>query len=99
MRRVVTCAAIAAALLFWGGPIASKRAAAAPVIPIGTLMVSIGNGLVQEWDTSATPPTFVALLDTGKVGFTAGSVFDVTGDFFVTDFDAQAVSKFDPRVR
>ena len=96
MRRMVTCAAIAAALMFGGAAIAPKRAAAVPVIPIGTLMVSIGNGLVQEWDTSTVPPTFVALLDTGKVSFTAGSVFDVAGNFFVTDFDAQAVSKFDP---
>lgn len=98
MKRLLTSAAIAAVLVFGGTGIGPKQASAAPVIPIGTLMVSIGNGLVQAWDTSTTPPTFVALLDTTKGAgvFTAGGVFDVAGNFFVTDFNADAVSKFDP---
>ena len=95
MRRIVVIVSIAVALVLAGTATRPERLSAAPVIPIGTLMVSTVNGLVQEWDTSTTPPTFVGLLDTTGT-LTFGSVFDVSGNFFVTQFSDEAVSKFDP---
>ncbi|HYL60023.1 MAG TPA: hypothetical protein VEU51_14225 [Candidatus Acidoferrales bacterium] len=74
----------------------SQRVSAAGVIPNGALMVSIGNGFVQEWDTTTTPPTFVALLNTMVDAVTAGSMFDIPGNFYVTDFNGSDVTKFDP---
>src|SRR3977135_4246269 len=87
MKRVVTNVIIAVAMMLVGTVSAAKQPSAAAVYPSGTLMVSTWNGLVQEWDTSTTPPTFVKLLDTGMgAGSTAGSVFNVAGDFFVAGF-------------
>ncbi len=100
MKRLFRNSSIAAALglavaaVFMAS--GSQRASAAGVIPNGTLMVSIGNGFVQEWDTSTTPPTFVALLNTMVDAVTAGSMFDIAGNFYVTDFNASDVTKFDP---
>ena len=100
MKRIFRNLSIAGALMLAVAVIfvasGSRRASAAGVIPNGALMVSIGNGLVQQWDTSTTPPTFVALLDTAKIAITAGSMFDIAGNFYVTDFNASDVTKFDP---
>ncbi len=67
-------------------------------IPTGTVMVSTGNGLVSEYNQTGT---LITQLDT-KTGspsslFETGSSFDPSsGNFFVTDFDANQVTKFDP---
>ena len=95
MRRINISMAIAVVMILVGTAGGPKRAFAAAVIPKGTLMVSTYNGLVQEWDTSTAPPTFVRLLDTGTIQ-TAGSVFDVAWNFYVADFAANTVGKFDP---
>jgi len=95
MKRIVVTVAIGLATAVLVAAISPKKSYAGPVIPIGTLMVSTSNGLVQEWDTSTTPPTFIGLLDTTGT-LTFGSVFDVAGNFFVTRFSDEAVSKFDP---
>jgi outer membrane protein assembly factor BamB len=96
VRRIVVSVAIAVAMVLVGIAAGPKQASAGGVIPNGALMVSTSNGLVQEWDTSTTPPHFVVLLDTGSpANQTIGSVFDVSGNFFVADLRT-TVSKFDP---
>jgi RHS repeat-associated protein len=60
---------------------------------LGDLFVSIGQGRVQWRHADGT---LVGTLNTvtGST-YTTGSTFDAAGNFFVTDFDANAVSKFD----
>src|SRR5450755_1053903 len=68
--------------------------AAGATIPNGTVMVSTGNGLVTEFDQDGN---ILGQLDTTTGSFyTTGSVFDSAGNFFVTDFTASQVTKFDP---
>src|SRR5689334_757130 len=74
----------------------SHQAFAAPVIPDGALMVGIGNGLIQQWDTSTVPPTFVRVLTATDLSVPAGSMFDLSGNFLVTLFNAGFVDEFDP---
>jgi hypothetical protein len=62
-------------------------------ITSGDILVSVGNGLVQE----RTPTgTLVQTLDTGKGASveTAGLAFDAAKNLYVTDFEANDVSKF-----
>jgi streptogramin lyase len=68
--------------------------AAGGVIAKGTVMVSTGSGLVTEYDQTGTN---LGQIDTTTGSFnTTGSEFDSAGNFFVTDFQAQQVTKFDP---
>ncbi len=67
-------------------------------IATGTVMASTGSGKVTEYSPIGT---FLTQLDTATgavngTGYTTGSTFDSAGNFYVTDFDAQRVSKFDP---
>jgi streptogramin lyase len=74
-------------------------------IATGTVMVSTGSitaaggvpggsGKVSMFDPTGT---FLGQLDTKTVTpNTTGSVFDSLGNFYVTDFQAQAVTRFDP---
>jgi streptogramin lyase len=60
----------------------------------GTVMVSTGSGLVTEFDQDGNN---LGQLDTTTGStYTAGSGFDAAGNFFVTDFSTQQVTKFDP---
>lgn len=60
----------------------------------GTVMVSTGSGKVTEFDQIGTN---LGQLDTTTgSSYTTGSEFDSAGNFFVTDFSAQQVTKFDP---
>ena len=60
----------------------------------GTVMVSTGSGKVTEFDQIGTN---LGQLDTTTAStYTTGSAFDSAGNFFVTDFSAQQVTKFDP---
>jgi len=60
----------------------------------GTVMVSTGSGLVTEFDQDGNN---LGQLDTTTGStYTTGSVFDSAGNFFVTDFSASQVTKFDP---
>ena len=63
--------------------------------PSGNVFVSIGDGNVQEWNVSGSP-TLVTTLNTGKGAgiFTTGLAFDAAGNLYVTDFNANDVSKF-----
>jgi streptogramin lyase len=68
--------------------------AAGGVIAKGTVMVSTGSGKVTEFDQIGTN---LGQLDTTTGStYTTGSEFDSAGNFFVTDFSAQQVTKFDP---
>jgi hypothetical protein len=64
--------------------------------PSGHVLVSVGNGLVQEWDVSGATPTLARTLDTTKgTGVeTAGLAFDSAGTLYVADFEANDVSHF-----
>lgn len=66
-------------------------------IALGDVMVSTSNGQVQDWTPSGSSASLARTLDTGHAGaFTTGSTFDNAGNFYVTDFNADAVTKFDP---
>ena len=68
--------------------------AAGGVIANGTVMASTGNGRVTEF---SQPGTLLTQLDTTTGSLeTTGSAFDGSGNFFVTDFQANNVTKFDP---
>jgi sugar lactone lactonase YvrE len=84
----------------WAGPMSlvltiflAVPQASAQIAP-GTVMASTGNGKVSMFSPDGT---FLGQLDTTTgTPFIAGSVFDSAGNFYVTDFFAQAVTKFDP---
>ena len=68
--------------------------ASAADIATGTVMVSTGSGKVTEFTQTGT---MITQIDTTTgAPFTTGSVFDTAGNFYVTDFNAQQVTKFDP---
>jgi len=73
----------------FGAPEASAQ------IATGTVRVSTGSGRGTEFTRTGT---FITQLNTTTIGpfTTTGSVFDAAGNFFVTDFNAQQVTKFDP---
>ena len=60
--------------------------------PSGNILVSVGNGKVQMWNRTGT--TLLHTFDTGTASFTTGSAFDSAKNFYVTDFGANTVSKF-----
>jgi uncharacterized repeat protein (TIGR01451 family) len=68
---------------------------AASAFTNGDVFVSVSNGLVDEFTPSGT---LVATLDTtkGPGVYTTGLAFDTAGNLYVTDFNANDVSKFDP---
>jgi streptogramin lyase len=70
----------------------ASPAAAAPYTK-GDLFVSVGNGLVKEFTPAGT---VVQTLDTTTAStYTTGSAFDTAGNFYVTSFQANAITKFD----
>jgi len=73
-----------------GGP----ATASAAVIADGTVMVGTGNGDVTEFTQSGV---ILGQLNT-MTGSTeeSGSAFDSSGNFFVTDFEGNQITKFDP---
>src|SRR5208283_299329 len=92
----IFCAAALAVLAVMCSPLTHglKRALAqSPIIPTGNVMVSIAGGQVEEFTPAGSP---VQTLTTGDGGFTTGSVFDSSGNFYVNDFTANAVTEFDP---
>ena len=58
----------------------------------GDIFASVNNGNVQVWRGGALLTT----LNTGQGGFTTGSTTDSAGNFYVTNFSAGSISKFDP---
>jgi len=71
-------------------PVIAKRPVAPGDVPFGTVMVSAGDD-VQERDPDTS--ALIGVLKTGGKG-TTGSVFDSTGNFYVTLFDSSSVIKF-----
>lgn len=66
-------------------------AAQAATFSVGDVMASTGSGTVQHYDAAGT---LLETLNTGVGGFTTGSAFDGAGNFYVTDFSANAVTRF-----
>jgi hypothetical protein len=58
----------------------------------GDVFASVNNGEVQVYRAGA----LIQTLNTGQGGFTTGSTTDAAGNFYVTNFSAGSVSKFDP---
>ncbi len=79
-------------LAFLAGLAFSATASAGPFV-IGDVFASIGGGKVDVYSKTGV---FKATLDTTLGGFTTGSAFDTAGNFYVTAFSANKVSKFDP---
>ncbi len=77
---------IAAAAILIGAP------ASAAAFQVGYVFASIGGGQVQVYDQSGN---FIQTLDTGLGGYTTGGTFDSSGNFYVTAFSSNVVSKFD----
>jgi sugar lactone lactonase YvrE len=67
--------------------------AVADAVPFnkGDVFVSVGSGQVEHYNTSLN---LVETLNTGQGGFTTGSGFDAAGNFYVTNFSAQSVTRF-----
>ena len=59
----------------------------------GDVFASTGNGAVSVYSNTGV---FKTTLNTGLGGFTTGSTFDASGNFYVTAFSAGQVAKFDP---
>jgi DNA-binding beta-propeller fold protein YncE len=73
--------------------LATSSAAFAGPFVTGDVFASIGNGQVNVYSPTGV---FKMTLDTGLGGFTTGSTFDAAGNFYVTAFSSNVVSKFDP---
>ena len=88
-RRAAVLAALAAVVAcLW----LTTAVASAAFVP-GNILASVGGGLVKEFTPAGA---LVATYDTGTNSITTGTVFDSSGNLFVTDFDGQAVSEFNP---
>lgn len=59
---------------------------------IGDVFASVGNGQVMVFDQTGS---LKQTLNTGLGGFTTGSTFDSSGNFYVTAFSSNVVSQFD----
>lgn len=98
-RRLRACALAVVGftgLAFSVTPSASASGFTSP-IQNGDVMVSVSNGQVQDWTPNGTSATLSRTLDTGHAGaYTTGSTFDNSGNFYVTGFNANTVTKFDP---
>ncbi len=96
MNRIVPRGAVLGAALLavgWLVAYSPNRVSATPVIPFGTVMASTQNGLVTEFDQTGV---MLGQIYNGMGGATAGSVFDTSGNFYVSDFVNQRSTKFDP---
>lgn len=60
---------------------------------VGDVFASIGDGQVNVYSSTGV---FKQTLNTGLGGFTTGSAFDSSGNFYVTAFSAGKISQFDP---
>lgn len=91
----VLVSALAVVGLTIGSPIES---AGAETFQPGDVFVGVANGKVQWYrpdPLSLTGVTLISTLDTQLGGFTTGMAFDAAGNLYVTNFGADAVSKFD----
>jgi hypothetical protein len=74
------------------GSLLTPSTASAAFTP-GNILASVGGGLVKEFTPEGV---LAASYNTGTDSTTTGTVFDSTGDLFVTDFDGNDVSEFNP---
>ncbi len=72
--------------------IAFSTAASALPYAVGDVFASTGNGLVMVYSQTGL---LKQTLNTGLGGYTTGSTFDSAGNFYVTAFSANKISKFD----
>ena len=72
--------------------LACAPTAYAATFTVGDVFASVGNGKVDVYSKTGV---FKTTLDTTLGGFTTGSTFDAAGNFYVTAFTANKVSKFD----
>jgi sugar lactone lactonase YvrE len=72
--------------------IAASPGAFAYSFNVGDVFASTSNGQVNVYSNTGV---FKATLDTTLGGYTTGSTFDQSGNFYVTAFSANVVSKFD----
>lgn len=86
--------AVLAAIVAGLAALAFTQSASTSAFTTGDVFVSVSNGLVNEYTPAGA---LVQTLDTTKGAgiFTTGLSFDVGGNFYVTDFNANDVSKFD----
>ena len=82
---IASVAALATGLVF-------SVPASAALFSTGDVFASVGSGLVNVYKPDGT---LVTVLNTGLGGFTTGSTTDKAGNFYVTNFSAGSVSKFD----
>jgi streptogramin lyase len=73
--------------------LAVSSTASATSFVLGDVFASVGSGTVNVYSQTGV---LKATLDTTRGGFTTGSTFDNAGNFYVTAFSANVVSKFDP---
>lgn len=59
---------------------------------LGDVFASTGDGKVNVYSQAGA---FIQTLDTGLGGYTTGGTFDSAGNFYVTAFSSNVVSKFD----
>ena len=69
----------------------STAAIAAP-FQYGDVFAAVGSGQIDHYDSAGT---YIETLDTGLGGNTSGMAFDSAQNLYVTDWSANAVSKFD----
>lgn len=83
LRAWCAAVAVAAALL--------SAVPAGAQFQTGDVFASVNSGRVNQYRSNGT---LVQTLNTGMGGFTTGSAFDAAGNFYVTNFSANSVSKF-----
>lgn len=67
-------------------------ASAQAAYQLGDIFASVGGGQVRRYNSAGV---LQQTLNTTQGGFTTGSAFDSAGNFFVTNFSSQSLSKFD----
>ncbi len=77
--------------LAWVGLL--SMASSVKSFPTGDVFASVGNGVVDVYSSAGA---LLQTLDTGLGAgvFTTGSAFDTSGNFYVTDFNANQVTEF-----
>jgi hypothetical protein len=91
MRRACAKVALTILAVILCG-LAGASSASAAFTP-GNILASVGGGLVKEFTPEGA---LVNTYDTGTNSVTTGTVFDSSGNLFVTDFDGNDVSEFNP---
>ena len=72
---------------------AAVDSANASFFTLGDVMASTGGGTVRDYTPDLT--TLQHTLNTTLGGLTTGSAFDGSGNFYVTNFSVNSVTKFD----